>query len=129
MAKILLVDDDPEFNNSLKQCLEFAGYDVIAAFDGRQGLKLYHQEHPDVLITDIIMPDVDGLELILKLATKTDACEYAFPCKIIAMSGGGRIAGENYLANADVMGVDAVVTKPLSFLDLDKTIKTLLDAA
>ncbi|GAA3915525.1 response regulator transcription factor [Litoribacillus peritrichatus] len=129
MAKILLVDDDPEFNSSLKQCLEFSGHDVITAFDGKQGLELFQQEQPDVLITDIIMPEIDGLELILKLATKTETNDYAFPCKVIAISGGGRFAGDNYLDCADAIGVDAIIAKPLSLIELDNTIKSLLGNA
>lgn len=126
MIKVLLVDDDMEYNNSLKQCLEYAGYQVVTAFDGKQGCDLFYEETPDVLLTDIIMPEQDGYELILKLGSLSDTSEVVFPCKVIAMSGGGRITGENYLNNAEALGVDAVIKKPFSFGELDRTIKELM---
>ena len=60
MSKILVVDDDEAINELIKVNLELSGYDVISAFDGIQGFTLAKQELPDLIILDIMMPDVDG---------------------------------------------------------------------
>jgi CheY-like chemotaxis protein len=65
MKKVLVIDDDVDFNYMLKEQLEWANYEVACAFDGSQGLDLYKSFKPDVLVTDIIMPNKDGIEVIL----------------------------------------------------------------
>ena len=83
MARILVIDDDYQVREMLRDTLEIAGYEVEVASDGREGLKLYHNRPTDMIITDIIMPNMDGLETITELQRN-------FPdTKIIAFSGGG----------------------------------------
>jgi len=122
MAKILVIDDDVPFNESLKQYLEYVGHSVVCAFDGKQGLSLLVQVKPDLVITDIVMPSVDGLEFIMGVRDRITI----FPCRVIAMSGGGRIGGANYLEMATALGVDDALEKPFGMEALEKSIETLL---
>jgi len=122
MAKILVIDDDVSFNDSLKQYLEYVGHNVVCAFDGKQGLSLLVQVKPDLVITDIVMPSVDGLQFIMGVKDSITI----FPCRIIAMSGGGRIGGANYLEMATALGVDDALEKPFGMAALEKSIETLL---
>jgi len=122
MKKILLVDDDISFKTSLKDCLELEGYDVCCADDGKQGLSLFKQENPNLVITDIIMPETDGLEFILLLKELSQQ----EIIKIIAISGGGRIAGKDYLATAKVLGANNTFEKPFDLDNLLVCIKQLL---
>ena len=122
MKKILLIDDDEDFHASLKQSLEYEGYQVASAFNGKEGLKQLELEVPDLIITDIIMPEVDGMEFLYGIMKGKGN----FPCKIIAISGGGRIAGNEYLSHAKITGVDAVFAKPLDMDDLLARLTELL---
>lgn len=67
MPKILLIDDEPQIRKMLKKFFESYAYDFIAAENGVQGIAQYHEHHPDLIITDIIMPDKEGLETINEL--------------------------------------------------------------
>lgn len=84
MARILVIDDDASIRFLLRGLLEMQGYDVIEAENGSEGLQCYWAESPDLVITDMQMPVMDGMQLILELRR---ACPRA---KIIAMSGGQR---------------------------------------
>ena len=119
MKKVLVIDDDVAFNNILKEQLEWAQYEVACAFDGRQGLALYHSLKPDIVITDIIMPDTDGIEVILELIS-----DESHQCKIIVISGGGRIAGIEYLNLAKNLGVESILEKPFSFSELQQELES-----
>ena len=84
MAHILVVDDDMSIRAFVLEILEEEGYSVEEAVDGKQGLQRYREEPADLVITDILMPEVDGVEFIMCL-------QEIYPgVKIIAMSGGGR---------------------------------------
>ena len=84
MKRLLVIDDDDQMRQMLKQMLERAGYEIIDAPDGQTGIELYRQNPTDLIITDLIMPQKDGMETIIEL--KRD-----FPnVKIIAISGGSR---------------------------------------
>ena len=84
MARILIIDNDVQILNMLRQTLEREGYDVLKASNGKQGIRLHREEPVDLIITDIIMPEKEGIETILEL--KRDYPDV----KIIAISGGGR---------------------------------------
>ncbi len=112
--KILLVDDDEEFNLVTKEILERAGYQVAAAFDGDAAESLFRRDPPDLVLTDIIMPDQNGLVFLHRIATG----EGEFPCKVIAMSGGGRIGTMDFLESARTLGVNDCLEKPFSKRDL-----------
>ena len=101
MSTILIIDDDTQFNLMLKSALEIKGYEVETAANGKEGKALYQNKKYDVIITDIIMPDVDGYEVILDLR------------RTIAVSGGGRTAADDYLVTAQHFDVAATFNKPI----------------
>ncbi len=120
MKRILVIDDDVQVRQMLKQILERAGYEVVDATDGAEGIKLYRDEPTDLIITDIIMPEKEGIETIMEL--KRD-----FPdVKIIAISGGGRVDPGHYLEIARRLGVDRTFTKPFDRAELLEAIQQLL---
>jgi CheY-like chemotaxis protein len=107
MAKILVFDDEPSILLMIKKMLEKSGHEVDIALNGKEGMTLFEKNKPDLLITDIIMPEKEGLETIFELRRK-------YPdLKIIAISGGGRIGPDGYLPGAKLLGANAVFTKPL----------------
>lgn len=94
MPLILIIDDDDQIREMLRQMLERAGYEVTDAPNGKVAMKLYREQPADLIITDLIMPGKEGIETIIELRRD-------FPeVKIIAISGGGRIAPRDYLAMA-----------------------------
>lgn len=118
-AKILLLDDDPELCSTLRDRLVMEGYDVQTASDGRLGLRLYHERPVDLVITDVLMPEMDGLEVIRELAGIPS------PPLIIAMSGGGsRDLG--FLVEAAEFGATRTLPKPFLLNDLVSLVKELL---
>lgn len=122
MSKILLVDDDVAYNEMLKDFLESHGHELICAFDGRQALTLFKQLQPELVITDLVMPEEDGVGFLMKLWQD----DGSFPCKVIAMSGGGRVGGAEYLNITKNMGVDDLFEKPFKMAELQQSIDTLL---
>ena len=122
MKKILIIDDDVDLNISLTEFLEDEGFQVFSAHNGKQGLKLVDSEQPDLVITDIVMPDMDGTEVVINLAGR----DTEHPPKVIAMSGGGRISGKDYLSFVKNFKVDCVFEKPFEVEELLSSIKSLL---
>lgn len=123
MKRILVIDDDVQMRQMLKQMLERQGYEVVEASDGKQGLALYRQTPTDLIITDIIMPEKEGVEMILEL--KRD-----FPdVKIIAISGGARdIDAQCCLAYVESK-VSRTFIKPFNREELLEAIQNLLNEA
>jgi DNA-binding response OmpR family regulator len=120
MAKILVLDDEAAIVLMIKKMLEKAGHEVDMALNGRDGMILFEKNRPDLLITDIIMPEKEGLETIFELRQK-------YPdLKIIAISGGGRISSEGYLPGAKLLGADMVFPKPLDQKEFMQAVTTLL---
>jgi CheY-like chemotaxis protein len=107
MAKILVLDDEPSILLMIKKMLEKEGHEVEVALNGSEGMALFEKEKPDLLITDIIMPEKEGLETIFELRRLHP------DLKIIAISGGGRIGPDGYLPGAKLLGANAVFSKPL----------------
>ncbi len=107
MARILVIDDDPQIRTLLRKILERAGYEVIDAEDGVAGTDLYRESPTDLVITDILMPGKSGWEAILELRRD-------FPdVKIIAISGGGKLGPFSYLMMAKRFGARHIFSKPL----------------
>lgn len=120
MSKILIIDDEPYILLMLKKMLEKAGYEVDLASNGRQGLELFQKDSADMVITDIIMPDKEGLEIIMEMKqTHPDL-------KIIAISGGGRISPESYLECAKHFGAARVFQKPFRQKELMLAVRELM---
>jgi YesN/AraC family two-component response regulator len=91
MARILIIDDESQIRSMLRLMLERVGYEVVEAPDGIEGIRKYREKPADLIITDLIMPNKDGIGMIIDLKKE-------FPeVKIIAMSGGGVNRPEGYL--------------------------------
>lgn len=123
MKRILVIDDDVQFRQMLCQMLERAGYEVIEAADGRKGMKLFRVQPTDLVITDIIMPEQEGIETIREL--KRDFANV----RIIAISGGGRIDSKDYLNLAEKFGATRTFGKPLDREEFLAAIEGLLTEA
>ena len=108
MPRIFLIDDDELLRKSLRKTLVRAGYEVEDAPNVHTGLREYRRQANDLIITDIVMPDIEGLELIRHLR-RLDA-----DVKIIAMSGGGVGKADNYLEMARMFGATRTLAKPFT---------------
>ncbi len=123
MAKILVVDDDEDILDLLSQYLSLENHEVMTASDGLMGIKSLKNKKVDLIITDIIMPNKDGIELILELLDDPDIGNIP----IIAMSGGKRkITSEFNLVSAITLGVKEILKKPFSSHELHKAVKSAL---
>lgn len=114
-----MIDDDDTVRRSLFIVLQGAGYEIIEAANGREGLELARVEKFDVIITDLLMPDIDGLETIKELR------KIAPDTKIVAMSGGGRVGPSTYLAMAEKFGAAVTLCKPFSKSELLDALNSL----
>ena len=112
MPRILIIDDDPQARALLRQALERAGHTVLEAADGQEGLQYYRASPTDLIITDILMPEREGLETIMALRKE-------FPdVKIIAISGGGRAGRLDFLDIAARLGAQRTFRKPFNLREL-----------
>lgn len=121
MADILLIEDDEMALETAAIILESAGHNVVSANDGEQGMRLFEQAHFDVVVTDVVMPNKDGIEVLVAL--KKDDKEP----KIIVISGGGRTSARDYLEMADVIGADATLQKPFTATELIGAVEGVLE--
>jgi two-component system, chemotaxis family, chemotaxis protein CheY len=110
VARILLVEDDEAVREILRKALVSAGHEVEEAQNGNVALACYQREASDVVITDLVMPEKDGLETIMELRRLNPAV------KIIAISGGGRTLGPGqlYLETARAIGALQILAKPFT---------------
>jgi len=122
VPRILVIDDDPDVRGSLSKILTRAGYEVVVAADGAAGIELQHNEPADVIITDIFMPGVDGLQTIRQL--KKEGSEV----RIIAVSGGDRTGTVDLKEHARLMGAFKVLAKPFEMDDVLAAVKEALGA-
>ena len=119
MKRLLVIDDEEQFRLMMRRLLEKEGYEVSEAADGDEGLEACRISKPDVVITDIIMPEKEGIETILSMRKE-------FPdMKIIAVSGGGRNAPGNYLILAERLGAHVTMEKPLDRARLLQAVERL----
>lgn len=107
MKTILITDDEDKIRKLLRLVFEKRGYQVIEARDGKEAVRQYEANRPDLLITDIVMPEKEGIETIFELKKNYPGF------KAIAISGGGRVNPKKYLAIAKSIGVAATMEKPL----------------
>jgi DNA-binding NtrC family response regulator len=120
MARILLIDDESQIRSMLRLMLERVGYEVIEAEDGMEGIRQYRDNPADLIITDLIMPNKDGIGMIIELKKE-------FPqVKIIAMSGGGVNRPEGYLDGAQKLGATRTLTKPIDRDEMINAVKETL---
>lgn len=123
MPRILVIDDEQYILLMLKKMLERAGFDVDIAINGEEGLRYYHKYPADLIITDIVMPEKEGLETIREL--KSDNPNV----KIIAISGGGRADSKEYLESARLFGAERIFSKPFKQAELLKAVQDMLSDA
>ncbi len=123
MKKILVIEDNAIVRNTMMRILQAAGYDVVTANDGLEGVSLFRQEMPDLVISDIIMPQQEGIGTIRQILAESPAT------KIIAISGGGRIGNTDFLQIARKMGAVDALPKPFDPDDLLGRIDNCLKAA
>ena len=122
MAAILLVDDNDQLRATIERALKAAGHDVLSAMNGRSALSILPKVKYDLVVTDIVMPDIEGLELIRSIR-KVDPT-----AKIIAMSGGGRGPADDYLTMARNFGAAQTLEKPFTMETLTKTVESVLSS-
>ena len=120
MSRILIIDDDDDqFRTMLQITLEEAGYEMRTAENGKKGLESLRERAPDLVVTDLVMPEKEGIETIGVLRRD-------FPdVKIIAVSGGGRVGPESYLKLAEQMGAARSFPKPLEMTEFLDAIREL----
>lgn len=120
MSRILLIDDNDFFRSMVSAVLRSVGHELVEAADGAQGLILHGAGGFHLVITDLIMPEKEGIETIVELRRR----EPSLP--ILAMSGGGRLSAEGYLHTAVKVGARHVLAKPFSSFDLLDVVDRLL---
>ena len=120
MGSVLIIEDDESVQRMLKLTFEQAGYDVGVASNGRIGIQLYQATPFDLVITDLIMPEMEGLETIAAL-NQSDP-----KVKVIAISGGGCSEPQSYLKIAAKMGAARAFSKPVDRHELLAAVKDLL---
>ena len=107
MARVLVVDDQPEFRRGMLRLLERAGHVVSEAANGAEGLRRVAADDVDLVVTDLFMPDMDGLEFMRELARRRPGT------RVIAVSGGGFMDVTSILAVASALGAVRTLSKPI----------------
>jgi CheY-like chemotaxis protein len=120
MLGVLIVDDDPKTRRVLREILEPLNHSVLEAGNGREALPLVARHEPDLMIVDILMPEMDGLETIRYLRRKG----YRMP--IIAMPAGKYLTAERYSEFAKSFGADDVLIKPFGRAEVLKVLRRTL---
>lgn len=122
MARILVVDDDELVRSTVRATLKRAGHEVIEAQDGLQASDALARNPVDVVVSDIIMPEVDGIGLLLKLRKQYPTL------KVIVISGGGRTQNVDFLRMARTLGADLALAKPFTPEELQRAVQDVLAA-
>ncbi len=121
-TRILVIDDDPVVRGMLVEMLQREGYDVDSAEDGRAGMRRFREQPSALVITDVVMPEQEGLETLMQLR------QSGRPVKVMAISGGGRVGPDAYLNSARTLGADAILAKPFGREELLEKVSLLLGA-
>jgi DNA-binding response OmpR family regulator len=118
MTRILLIEPDPPLREIVGRMLADAGYEVVPAKDGVEGLRLWHAGQTDLALTEVIMPETGGIEVMLKLRT------FAPTLPIVAMAT--EVREIELLAEVQLLGSIALLTKPFSVAELLATVRAAL---
>ncbi len=121
--RVLIIDDDIELLRQMVMAFRSRAFDVFAAPDGQAGLTQFAKTPTDLVVTDIIMPNREGIETIVALKKKGPSV------KVIAISGGYRVGPKDFLNLAGHVGADAVLPKPFKLSDLLDKAEALLGPA
>jgi len=117
---VLIIDDDPALLRLMSMAFKAAGYSTVVADNGRKGVRMAGAHRPDLVVTDIVMPDLEGIGAIRAIKGA------ARPPKVIAISGAGRGRGTDYLSWAKHLGADDVLAKPFRMSELMKMSKSVI---
>ena len=121
MRRILVIDDDENMLGILAEMLTTAGYEVVEASNGKEGMRLYREAPFDLIVTDLLMPEKDGLEVVMELRKE-------FPeVRIITHSGGGAY-GNSSLETAKALGAARTLRKPFREDQLLKAVREVLES-
>jgi two-component system chemotaxis response regulator CheY len=123
MPLVLIIDDDAQMRKTMRRILTSAGHEVIEAADGREGLAAFQTHSPDVVITDLVMPEKEGIETIIELRR---VAQYS---RILAVSGSLVDGNSSFLAMAKKLGADLVLEKPFRAAQLQQAVDDLAAAA
>ena len=104
--RILVIDDDTLLRQTIRRILESAGHEVIEATNGRVGVEMFRAQTLDAVVTDIIMPEKEGIETIREIRSLNPTM------RIVAISGGGRNQYMEFLTIAGKLGANATLAKP-----------------
>lgn len=107
MTLILVIDDEALVRDTIRLALQRSGYEIDEAADGEEGVRKFREKLPELVITDIIMPNKEGIETITEIRSISPGA------RVIAISGGGRIGDMRVLDYAKKLGADRVLEKPL----------------
>jgi DNA-binding response OmpR family regulator len=121
MGRILVVDDDDKVRQAICDALELHGHEIVPAGNGVRALESYKAGVFDLVITDIVMPEKEGLETIIELRGLSP------DLAILAISGGGSFVPGGYLKSALMLGADKALEKPFSLSILLDVVDELLD--
>lgn len=119
-ARVLVIEDDPALRELMTAILTSAGHQVIRATDGREGTALLARQTIDLVITDVLMPNQDGLETIMSIRRTHPNLP------VIAITGGNRIDPAHYLRMARALGATRVLEKPFGVAEFARTVNELL---
>ena len=122
MARVLIIDDEPEVRKILRRILEHDGHEIVEASDGDEGLRYYRLQPVDLVITDILMPGEGGISTIREIRRE------APDARIIAISGGGDTGRLDFLPLAKNLGAFTTLSKPILIADLRKAVAEALGA-
>jgi len=123
MKTVLIIEDDHNILLMIKRMLESYEFDIKLASNGKEGLEMFHKYKVDLVITDIIMPEKEGLETIREMK------RIRHDLKIIAMSGGGKISADNYLETAKIFGASKILQKPFTRKQMVSSVQEILGDA
>lgn len=119
MAKVLVIDDDPKVRSVVARFVELEGHTVVQAANGKEAIGQLQGDPADLVISDIFMPEMDGIEVLIELR------EHFPAAKLVAMSGGGAIAATHVLKTAKALGAVAVLEKPFDLEDIRELLADL----
>ncbi|HTT84297.1 MAG TPA: response regulator [Rhizomicrobium sp.] len=120
MAHILLVDDDPLVVEALSDAITNKGHTLVTAINGKEGMKKFAEGVFDLVITDIVMPEKEGIETIMEMRRLVP------DVRIVAISGGGRMGNVEFLHMAEKLGATATLKKPIRLAELYEMLERCL---
>lgn len=123
MADILIIEDDAPLRDISRRALELEGHTVTEAANGVEGLGHLAEAEPDLVLVDIVMPEMDGIETIRRIRADAPGV------RLLALSGGGNLGLYDYLKYAKVLGADDVMAKPFRLKEMVGRVAALLNTS